>query len=243
MSVKKRKFAAFDIDGTLFRWQLFHELVFELREHFPLETRGQLEATFGAWGAREGKWREYEHTVMEAFDENASNISADIFDAAVERIINQSGKKLYAYTRSLAKRLKGEGYFLIALSGSHQEVAERFAALYDFDVCAGTAYERVNGKFTGAMTSEVFSNKGERLRQLAHEHHLTFEESWAVGDSRNDVTMLSIVDHPIAFNPAEELYPVAIEHGWPIVIERKNAAYHLEKGSDGTYILAQTDFF
>ena len=241
MSDQKRKFAAFDIDGTLFRWQLFHELVFELRQHFSDETRTKLEDTFSAWGAREGRWRDYEHTVMDAFDTHISHISPEDFDAAVDKVVKQSGKKLYAYTRALAKKLKADGYFLIALSGSHQEAAERFAELYGFDLCVGTTYERVDGRFTGTMTSEVFSGKGARLKQIADEHNLTFEDSWAVGDSRNDITMLEIVDHPVAFNPAEELYPVAVEHGWPIVLERKNIAYTLEKGKDGTYVLAQAD--
>lgn len=243
MNTPQRKFAAFDIDGTLFRWQLFHALVFELKDHFPPETRSQLETAFSAWGSREGKWHKYEHTVLDAFNDNASRIPPGDFDAAIERIINQSGKKVYAYTRALAEKLKAEGYFLVALSGSHQEAAERFAKLYGFDVCIGTTFERVDGHLTSNIASEAFSNKGERLKQLADEHNLTFDGSWAVGDSRNDITMLELVGHAVAFNPAEDLYPVAVERGWRIVIERKNVVYTLEKGPDGTYILAQTDFF
>ncbi len=243
MSEARRKFAAFDIDGTLFRWQLFHELVFELRDFLPESTKKKLEETFAAWGAREGKWRDYEHTVLLAFEDNLADIPLQEFDAAVERVMKQSGKRLYAYTRALAQKLKAEGYFLIALSGSHQEAAERFGALYGFDLTVGTTYERAQERFSGNITSESYSNKGEKLKQLAEEYNLTFEDSWAVGDSRNDITMLSVVEHPVAFNPAEELYPVAVQNGWPIVLERKNIAYRLEKGSDGTYVLAQTDFF
>jgi phosphoserine phosphatase len=72
------------------------------------------------------------------------------------------------------------------------------------------------------------------------EHGLTWEDSYAVGDSGGDSSMLARVEHPIAFNPNNDLQTEAMKHGWPIVLERKSIAYRLEKGPDGTYILAET---
>jgi phosphoserine phosphatase len=43
-----QKFAVFDIDGTLFRWQLFHELVAELgnQDLFPKDVATTVEEKF-----------------------------------------------------------------------------------------------------------------------------------------------------------------------------------------------------
>ena len=50
--------------------------------------------------------------------------------------------------------------------------------------------------------------------------------------------MLEAVKHPIAFNPDQKLYDIAVKQGWQIVIERKNVIYTLEKKQDGLYVLA-----
>ncbi len=41
-----KKLAVFDIDGTLFRWQLYHELVFRLKDlgYFNSDDAHELEA-------------------------------------------------------------------------------------------------------------------------------------------------------------------------------------------------------
>ena len=49
--------------------------------------------------------------------------------------------------------------------------------------------------------------------------------------------MLEIVDNPIAFNPDKEFFQVVKDHGWKIVVERKNMVYELAP-SDGRYILS-----
>ena len=46
--MSNKKIAVFDIDGTLFRWQLFHELVAELGKQglFPKEVANKVEEKF-----------------------------------------------------------------------------------------------------------------------------------------------------------------------------------------------------
>ena len=60
--------------------------------------------------------------------------------------------------------------------------------------------------------------------------------SVGVGDSESDIPMLSTVERPIAFNPTRNLYEHAVEHAWPVVVERKNMIYKLEP-HDGVYRL------
>ena len=71
MSAKGSKFAAFDIDGTLFRWQLYHSVVFELIEsgHIPAEARVAIDAKMEQWRNRSHRhaFHDYEMAVVNAF--------------------------------------------------------------------------------------------------------------------------------------------------------------------------------
>ncbi len=240
-----QKFAVFDIDGTLFRWQLFHELVFELKDQrlFDAETSIALDKAFIDWRGLKSSWSDYESQVVSAIVNHITQIEPAELERAARRVVAKPGHKVYAYTAQLAKDLKGKGYFLLALSGSQQEIAEIFAKKHGFDACIGMVHERdASGKFTGNYERFVVDRKANIAKEFIEENNLTYTDSYAVGDSAGDIDMLQLVENPIAFNPSQELFDAATTHGWPIVIERKNIAYRLEKGSDG-YTLAETRHF
>lgn len=239
----KRKFAAFDIDGTLFRWQLYHELVLTLKDAkmFDAQTTQEIDENLRAWMSRKLPFREYEISITKAFTSNLPNISTETLDKAAAAIVKKSGHKVYKYTREYIAELKEEGYFLLAISGSHQEIVQPFAELYGFDACIGTIFERKDNTYTGNILRYVPPQKAKLIKEFALEHQLSFTDSIAVGDSGSDISMLEIVEKPLAFNPAHDLLEIAMTNGWKVVIERKNVAYELQKGQHGPYILAQAD--
>lgn len=237
------KFAAFDIDGTLFRWQLFHELVFALKDMgcFDDKTSKELDEAFLAWRGWHMSFDDYEMKVVQAIETNLASLPPGGFDTAAIGIVKKSGHKVYKYTRDLITRLKKDGYHIIAISGSQQEVIEPFAELYGFDGCIGALYERKAGLFTGKKLRHIPGNKATLLKEYIETNELDYRDSVAVGDSAGDIPMLELVDHPIAFNPAHDLMEFAMQAGWKIVLERKNVAYELERGQDGLYLLEKTD--
>lgn len=234
-----KKFAAFDIDGTLFHWQLFHELFDEFSDQKLINAT----STATVMNAREdwhiGKisWDDYEIQLIEALNAAIIGIDATVLDNMAERIITSKGKTLYRYTSNLLQELKADGYTTIVISGSHQPLVEKFATQYGVDIAIGLHHETIDGKIS-ANRREVYGKKGELLEQIVHTNQLDWVDSYAIGDSMGDLAMLELVEHPIAFNPDEKLLAIAKEKGWKIVVERKSIAYSLEKGSDGTYILA-----
>lgn len=239
--MKKRKVAVFDIDGTLFRWQLFHELAHDLIDEFgDTNTNSTVKANFNGWKKREATWSDYEMSLLEAFTSLRPQISEAEFDRAAERIIYRSRQYAYRYTRELARTLKNKGYFLLAITGSDQEVAEPFCKHHNFDSCIGALYERKNGYMTAKQIRRTIGRKAEILRESVEKHDLTLEGSVGVGDSESDIEFLKLVDRPIAFNPTEGLLGVAKENNWEIVVERKNIAYSMKKGANDTFILADT---
>lgn len=237
------RLAIFDLDGTLFRWQLYHELVFELknRQVFDTNTARELDEALIAWQAKQIKWHDYEMNVIRAIEPAIASLAPEFFEDAAHAVVRRSGHKIYNYTKHLLDQLKADGYFCLAISGSQQEIAEAFAEQYGFDRCIGALYERKDGRFTGAVERRVPGRKHEIIDEFLRQNpEITLEGSVAIGDSGGDISMLAMVERAIAFNPSDDLLQIAMEKGWDVVIERKNIAYIMRKGTDGSYLLAET---
>lgn len=240
-----KKLAVFDIDGTLFRWQLYHELVFELktRDHFSEAEAVALDTALTSWQAKHISWRDYEMLVIHTIEDHIRDISPRDLEESASAVVERSGHKIYGYTAKLLQYLREKNYFTLAISASQQEIAEQFAARYGFDDCIGALYERANGSYTGTKSREVHGRKNEIIHEYLEQHpDLTLQGSYAIGDSGGDTTMLELVENPVVFNPSDDLLETAMERGWRIVIERKNVAYTLEH-DDGHIVLAKTDRF
>lgn len=238
--------ALFDLDGTFFRWQLYHELVFELKNEgvFAPETAERLDTALIEWQAKRRTWRDYEHEVIHALEPRIKDLSIELLERTARRVVSRSGHKVYNYTKHLLDSLKSKGYYTLAISGSQQEIAEIFAEQYGFDACIGALYGRTGDHFSGEIVRYVPGRKHEIIQEYLSEHpELSLAGSVAVGDSEGDTSMLELVERPIAFNPSSGLLEIAKERGWDIVIERKNIAYLIRKGPDGTFILEETDVY
>ncbi len=238
-----RKFAVFDIDGTLVRWQLYHAVVDELIAggKLPKSVGQAIEQARMTWKRRGHleSFQTYEHLLWQSYTAAVTQIPIASVEAAVATVFKTHKDQVYIYTRDLISSLRGQGYLLFAISGSHQEIVEKLAAYYGFDDAVGTRYIREQGVFTGEEVSTI-SRKDAVLRQLVAKHDASWEHSIGIGDSKSDVGMLQLVASPIAFNPNQDLFGIAQAAGWKIVVERKNMIYELEP-SNGTYVLAQTN--
>lgn len=240
-----RPVAVFDIDGTFFRWQLYHGLVFALKDRgcFSDAEAAELEQSYKSWQARQLPWHDYEQLIIYTLEQNITRLDPETVEAAAQSVVDTSGHKIYNYTSRLLRALRNEGYHTLAISASPQEIAGRFADRYGFDTCMGVLWERHDGRYTGECTRIVFGRKDEIVKEYVDtQTDLTLAGMVAVGDSAGDTSMLAMAARPIAFNPTSELLDTAIVRGWTVVIERKNIAYTMEP-RDGSYILASADRF
>ena len=236
-----KKIAVFDIDGTLYRWQLFHELVEELTKAdvFPDNTFREVDTAWNDWRSGALHFHGYESLVIETLMKYLPLVPIKTFEAACDKVIAQSSHKLHAYPKQLLSNLRADGYTIVAISGSQQELLDRFAKKHDIDIAVGAVYERKDGHFTGETSRITIGRKAVILQELVKEHGFTLEDSVAIGDSDGDIELLSSVEKPIAFNPSEGLFEHAKLAGWSMVIERKNIAYRLER-KDDALVLAET---
>ncbi len=233
-----KKFAVFDIDGTLIRWQLYHAVANELlKQQGNQKLYNDIRAARMRWKQREHalSFRDYELALITAYEAALQNLTVESFNQAVEAVFAEYRDQVYTYTRDLIASLKAQGYILLAISGSQQELVEKIAAYYQFDDYVGTKYLQDHGRFTGEKILGS-ANKHQVLKQFIAKHHLDLSGSYAVGDSESDISMLQMVAHPIAFNPTQALFETAAKQAWQVVVERKNMVYKLEP-HHGSFIL------
>lgn len=238
----KQKFAAFDIDGTLFRSGLYREVAYELMKMgaLPPAILEKVTVANHKWRHRvqANAFEEFEALIVDSVGHALPQLRIADYEKAAKRVIEKRADNVYVYTRGLIKQLKDKGYFMVAISGSQVELVEPFAKKYGFDAWVGQEWERGEEFFTGNITAETYKGKDVILQRIISEYNLTLKDSFAVGDSSGDVGMFQLVDHPIAFNPTFELYEKAAANGWQITIERKNVIYSMQPGKSGdTYEL------
>lgn len=234
MTSQKKKFAVFDIDGTIFRSSLLIELVEALiaKGIFPVSTRRLYAKEHQAWLDRRGGYDTYIWAVIRAFDRKIKGVGEHDFLRVVERVIKEHEHREYRYTRDLVRRLKRQGYFLLAISHSPKYIVDRFAKHLGFHKAYGFIFELdERGRFTGVREHlDLILNKAAVLRRAVEKEHLDLRRSIGVGDTESDISFLKLVQKPICFNPNRVLYREARRRGWTVVIERKDMIYELRGG-------------
>lgn len=239
----KRRFAVFDIDGTLIRWQLYHAIADALAKNGQISAfkYKKIRESRMEWKKRTGEtsFKKYENQVVIAYERALENLSFDQFKLAVDEVFDEYKEQVYTYTRDLIRQLKTSGYTLLAISGSQIEIVALVADYYGFDDYVGTIYEFSGQRFTGNKKIAAF-DKAKTLRSLVEKNGLNYEMSIGVGDSYSDAAMMELVEKPIAFNPERRLFELAKKKGWKIVIERKNMVYELEV-INGKYQLVKAE--
>ncbi len=235
-----KKFAVFDIDGTLIRWQLYHAIADQLVKlgYVDQKEYASIREARANWKRRAASFKTYEEQLVKVYGQVLKTLSVAQLETAAQAVFDEYKDQVYTYTRDLIGQLKEDSYRILAISGSQTEIIAMMADYYGFDDYLGTDYKRKDKKFTGASTFYA-ADKAKALRSLVKKHNLSLEGSIAVGDSASDAAMMEIVARPIAFNPDEDLYKIARACAWEIVLERKNMIYEL-RAEDGRYVLAKT---
>lgn len=236
----KHKFAVFDFDGTLIRWQLFMAILYELAMQGLIDEKDYQEVRkyFDAWKERssEKAFEQYLKKSVEIFDKHAADLDIELFDKAVDKVFHKYKDQVYIYTRDLVKDLKAQGYYLIAISGSQHQIVEKISKYYGFDEWIGTKYTSEDNKL-GTYSEFPAGAKDKALKKIIEKRDLTLQDSVGVGDTESDIPMLEMVENPIALNPSKGLLERAKEKKWKIIIERKAIIYELVY-QDGKFVLA-----
>lgn len=233
---KKIRLGIFDIDGTVFRSALFFELFHSLiqRGIFPKKAEKEIEKYYLPWFHRTGEFELYKNEVIQLYTKYIKGKKKTDIDTIAQEIIASQKNKVYRFTRDLIRRLKKEGYYLIAVSGSLDDMVRMFCTQFNFNASFGSHAEVKKGIFTGKdIDFTSLHNKDRILHTFVKKHNLLvdWKNSVGVGDSEGDIRFLEMVGHPIAFNPNKALARHAKKKKWTIIVERKNVIYKLKRFS------------
>ena len=229
--MEKKRFAVFDVDGTIFRSSLLVELVRELIADgsFPEEARSLYEREERKWIEREGSYEDYIMAVVTAFRKHLKGVHYGALADASERVVDEQWKRTYRYTRDLLLDLKERGYYLLAVSHSPKTVLDKFCPHLGFDKAYGVIYELgPNDCFTGDIVDEhLIFNKANIVQRAAEKERLSYAHSIGVGDTESDIPFLELVAKPVCFNPNMNLYRHARRMKWKVFVERKDVIYEI----------------
>ena len=103
-----KKFAIFDVDGTIFRSSLLIEITEALVQEglFPIEARKAYEKAYKKWLDRAGSYEKYLGAVIRSFERYIKGIRRDDFIKIVESVAKFHKNRVYRHTRGLVKKLK-----------------------------------------------------------------------------------------------------------------------------------------
>jgi len=229
--MKKNKIAIFDIDGTIFRKNLHFELINELvwLKVFPQKVRKELVEAYSSWIEHKGVYDDYRKKLVQLYAQYIVGCSPEDVRKASRILMPFHEKRTYIFAEQLIKKFREEHFYIVAISGSPLEIVEEYNRRYlKFDQVLGSVYSvGSDGLYTGEADFEPTKNKGLAAKQILYENHLTFEGSYGIGDTESDVSLLELVEHPIAFNPNQNLKKVAEAHDWRIVVEKKDVIYEV----------------
>jgi phosphoserine phosphatase len=105
---EQKKFAVFDIDGTLIRWQLFHAIVHGLGKdgYIPDSTHEAIRAARMNWKTRGSDFKSYEQVLVSAYFAAIRKVTPSDYARVVEEVFTEYKDQTYVYTRDLIKTLR-----------------------------------------------------------------------------------------------------------------------------------------
>lgn len=240
-----KQFAVFDIDGTIARTSLLQQLVRILvsRGKIDIGPAQQIETMLHDFRQRiaDDNFGDYMKQAVDIlFKSMPKGLTVEEYDEIIDVIVKTSLSHTYVYTRQLIQTLKHNNYFLISISGSELRAVSTFSKALGFDAWVGQVQYLNDGKKLTGQVQALGQPKDKILQTIMKKFDLNTRGSLAVGDTSSDVSILSMVEQPIVFNPNQALFKHARDNNWMVVIERKDMVYGMAS-ENGQYVLKQVN--
>lgn len=120
---------------------------------------------------------------------------------------------------ALAQRLRDDGYRLVGVSGSCEEIIAPLLDHLEFDHCLATRLEHSDGRFTGRLLPPqmIGTGKAEAIAGFIAEHGMRASDCVACGDHASDADMLKAVGSAYVVPGDPLLEWLAGQFGWQLL--------------------------
>ena len=141
--------------------------------------------------------------------ENLCNWRNDFIQQRIKPIIKEKAFDLIQQHREA-------GDYLVIVTATNRFITEPIKDLFEIDTLIATEPEILNERFTGLVEGEPCFGKGKvtNVKKWIESKDLSLADSYFYSDSRNDIPLLELVDHPVAVYADEKLSAFAKEKGW-----------------------------
>lgn len=131
--------------------------------------------------------------------------------------------RIFPGTKALLDEHLAAGHQVWLITATPAEIGELIARRLGATGALATVAEHKNGFYTGHLKGKMMHSevKAQAVEALAKRENLDLENSYAYGDSINDLHLLESVGNPSAINPDPRLRLHAMNVGWPVRDFRK----------------------
>jgi HAD superfamily hydrolase (TIGR01490 family) len=149
-----------------------------------------------------------------------TQLTADQLESLHRQFMEQKiAPMLLDQATELLHKHRQAGDFLLIITATNRFITGPIAELLEVDDILATEPEMIYGRYTGKIAGTPCFQDGKivRLNEWleGNDHQLT--DSYFYSDSRNDIPLLELVDHPVAVDADEVLTEHAKAKGWPII--------------------------
>ena len=119
----------------------------------------------------------------------------------------------------LVNKHRFKGDTVMVITATNRFVTEPIVKLFGIDNLLATTPEFVDGRYTGKFNGTPCFQEGKvtLLKEWLENSTETLENSWFYSDSHNDISLLKLVDNPVAVDPDEKLGDYAKQADWSII--------------------------
>ncbi len=195
----KYKLIVFDIDGTITRhissWRYIHEKL-------------------GLWDVLAKKYQDQFLAGKISYRRFCELDAAHWKGMSANKLQKVFRKVRYSKNAKKAvKRLKKEGFKLVAISTGLQFIADRIREEMKFDHVVGNRLNVRSGRLTGGVTINISHGaKGKTVRAILRHFGAKPGEMIAVGDSEGDIPMIKLAGYSIAFNSSSRILSDMVDY-------------------------------
>ena len=109
------------------------------------------------------------------------------------------------------KELKNHGWKVAIASGGFTYFAEVLQQKLGLDFIAANQFEIIDGKLTGNVQGAIVDAqyKAQTLQQLAQKFNIATENTVAIGDGANDLTMMQVANVGVAYHAKPKVQQLA----------------------------------